>query len=118
MGNVKMEERHQQAIAKEGRVVVGNTFIKGEIVQRGGFFFWAKAANPSAIPAAAKAKLQKMNDEFRAKNAKFLGGKDDLAIFCRIGDISTENMSIKPGTAIKFKLYTDDKGVGGCEVQS
>lgn len=112
----KMAEKHQQTIEKEGRVVVGNQYTLGEIIARGGQHFWVKAKNPSAIPAAVKGKLQAMNDEARAKDKKFLGGKDDLGIFVRLGDVAMEGLSLKPGTDVKFKLYTDEKGVGGCEV--
>mmetsp|Transcript_17538 Transcript_17538/g.33078 ORF Transcript_17538/g.33078 Transcript_17538/m.33078 type:complete len:236 (-) Transcript_17538:91-798(-) len=114
---LKMEEKHQQTIEKEGRVKVSDKYINGEIIQRGGHFFWVKADNPNAIPMNVKSKLQAMNEEARSKNEKFLGGSDDLAIFVRMADIATEGLPIKPGTKLKFKLYTDNKGVGGCEVR-
>merc|ERR1712046_214562 len=115
---MKMAEKHQQRIAREGRVMAGNNYMMGEIVDRAGSFFWVKANNQSAIPGAVMSKLRAMNNEARAKNPKFLGGKDVLAIYVAMGDIAIQGLSLKAGTKVKFKLYTDTKGVSGCEVMA
>merc|ERR1711874_727729 len=116
-----MMERHQIAVAKECRVMAGQQYIQGEIVQRGSNFMWVKPKNANSIPANVRGQLQAMNDEFRAKSGgegkkAFLGGLLDNVVYVRFGDISDESLPIKAGTGVKFKLYTDNKGVGGCEV--
>jgi hypothetical protein len=119
VAQAKASERHQASIEKDGRVVVGDDYIDGEIVRRGGRFMWVKPDNPNSIPANVRGKLKKMNDEFRAKGGEgkkaFLGGETANVVFVWLADLG-EQIEIKPETKVKFKLYTDNKGVGGCEV--
>jgi len=121
----KAKEKHQENIAKEGRVLVGSPYISGEIVQRGGNFVWVKPDDADAIPATVRGKLQAMNDEFRTKAAsaekgkkEFLGGMTENVVYVNLHDVEDESMAFKAGTKCQFKLYTDNKGVGGCEVTS
>lgn len=115
----KMQENNQKLIEKEGRVLVSDVYHSGEIISRGGFnFMWVKPDNPSQIPGDVAAALQTMNDEARAKHKNFLGGSTDNAVYVRFADISGDDIPIKQGTKVNFKLYKDNKGVGGCEVIS
>lgn len=65
-----------------------------------------------------------MNDEFRAKvssaegSHEFCKGITENVFYVRIADLAEEGLVLKPGTQVKFKIYTDNKGVGGCEVVS
>jgi len=116
----KMVEKNEAKIVAEGRVLVNNTYHPGEIVQRGGSFVWVKPLNATGIPAKIRSQLQTMNDEFRAKATgknKFCGGIDENVVYVRLADISDLSaVPLKTGTQVQFKYYTDNKGVGGCEV--
>jgi len=117
----KMLAKHQAAIVKEGRVMASNNLIPGEVMQRCGFFMWVKPDSPNSIPANLRTKLQAMNDEFKSKlkgNKQFLGGITENVVYCRMLDISGGQENLKVGNKCRFKLYTDNKGVGGCEVQA
>lgn len=122
----KMQERHEATVAKEGRVLCDEvSYVSGEIVQRGRNFVWVKPDSEDAIPASVRSKLQEMNDESRNKaasaqkgNKQFLGGITENVVYVRFNDISEEGMPLKPGTKCQFRLYTDSKGVGGCEMIS
>jgi len=116
----KRAERNESRIAEEGRVVVTTEHIAGEVVSRGKFFAWVKPLNAKAIPADVAAKLKTMNDEFKAKanengKKKFCGGIDTDVVYVRLADVE-QGFQLKPDVKCKFKLYTDSKGVGGCEV--
>lgn len=114
-------DKHEETVAKEGRTMVGDSHIQGEIVQKGWNHMWVKPSNPNAIPASVKPKLKKMNDEVRAKckgTKKFCGGIADQVVYVHLADVSDTFLPIEPGAKCKFKLYTDNKGVGGCNVES
>merc|ERR1712224_528824 len=118
----KAQAKHEQMIASEGRTLVGGQYIVGEIVARAYNFMWVKPDDANKIPASARPKLQAMNDEFRAKSAdskkQFCGGIEENVVYCRTYDVTDESLVRKPGTKCKFKLYTDSKGVGGCDIMS
>lgn len=120
----KMGERHEAKILKENRMEVGDDWLEGEIVQRAKSFGWAKLSEGFEVPEDAQAQLDAMNEEFRQKAAEredsrgFCGGIEENVIYVNCGDIVEDGLVLKPGLRIKFKLYTDDKGVGACEVQS
>jgi len=120
----KARERDAKKLAAEQRVMVDNKFYSGEVVQRYQMCAWVKPKNPAQIPAKVQPKLKEMNAALREKTKDskkgFLDGKcDDTVnvIYVRLGDIVQEGLVLKTGVAVKFRLYTDTKGVGGCEVK-
>merc|ERR1719276_506757 len=122
----KRAERHAEKIEKEMRMLVSDTYFTGEIVSRGKFFCWVLPQSPP-IPASVLPELKKMNDEFRAKSEQntdgkkvrpFANGAEGNVVYIAMADIEEEDLKISEGTAVRFKLYTDSKGVGGCEVVS
>merc|ERR1719215_969169 len=122
----KRAERHAEKIEKEMRMLVSDTYFTGEIVSRGKFFCWVLPQSPP-IPASVLPELKKMNDEFRAKSEQntdgkkvrpFANGAEGNVVYVAAADIEDESLKPREGTAVKFKIYTDSKGVGGCEVIS
>jgi len=116
-------------LAAEERVLDGNKFYKGDVVGSGGTSAWVKPQNASQIPSKLQPKLKQMNADLRAKatekDAKktkqkdFLeANKDDLLIYVRASDVAEAGLELKVGTTVQFKLYSDNKGVGGSEVKS
>lgn len=122
----KNEERAAKKLAEENRVIEGNKFYQGEILARSKMCAWVKPKAPNTIPSKVMTKLKQMNEELRTKATEkegkkskpFLDGKDDLVVYVRLSDISEEGLECKAGASVQFKLYTDTKGVGGCEVKS
>merc|ERR1712070_1052117 len=122
----KRAERHATKIEKEMRMLVSDTYYTGEVVSWGKHFCWVLPQSPP-MPASVMPELKKMNDEFRAKAAQstdgkkarpFAGGCEGNVVYVATADIEEETLKPREGTAVKFKLYTDAKGVGGCEVIS
>jgi len=119
----KNAERHAAKVASEQRHVVSGAKYSAEVVRRGFDSAWVKLTNPKGIPGAVQAKLKAMNEEKRAKAAEGAKvAKDDDAnvdlVYCHLGDLAEQGLVLKPGMQIKMKLYTDIKGVGGCEITS
>jgi hypothetical protein len=129
----KAEERILAKIAEESREVISSTWHVGEVVTASRFHAWVKPFHPLNIPNVVQAKLQAMNDEFRAKhqekermgkpgtdnNHPFAnGGITDNVIYLRTHDVSDKGLTLQPGLQVKFLIYTDSKGVGACEVVS
>merc|ERR1712151_717995 len=103
------------------------------------FFVWVKPSSPSSIPGDVLMMIKALTQEIRSKFLKDhddekAGGKgggkkrhkssnasaessEDL-IFVSVADVEEEGLILKRGTKVKFRLYTDTKGVGGCEVES
>merc|ERR1719162_1428330 len=122
----KRAEKHASKIEQEMRMLVNDTYYTGEVVSSGKFFCWVLPQSPP-IPASVMPELKKMNDEFRAKASEntdgkkarpFAGGCEGNVVYVALADIEEETLKINEGTAVRFKLYTDSKGVGGCEVIS
>eukprot|EP00746_Dinoflagellata_sp_MGD_P164419 gnl/MRDRNA2_/MRDRNA2_93034_c0_seq1.p1 gnl/MRDRNA2_/MRDRNA2_93034_c0~~gnl/MRDRNA2_/MRDRNA2_93034_c0_seq1.p1 ORF type:complete len:250 (-),score=79.30 gnl/MRDRNA2_/MRDRNA2_93034_c0_seq1:39-788(-) len=116
----KAIEFADRALATENRVIVNQNYIKGEFFKCEEMWAWVKPDNPSAIPKQVTAKLKTMCDAIRAKKgrANFLKNSTDNVVFVRVADVSDPALEMKPGVKCKFKLYTDSKGVGGCEVMA
>merc|ERR1712019_297884 len=119
----RFEKRHAARIEKEGRSVVSDVEYEGEVAFRSKGCAWVKPSKPSSFPSDVAAKLKSMNNEIRAKASKdgdkkkqkespFAG--EDL-VFISLGDVS-DGTILKSGMKVSFKLYTDDKGVGGYNV--
>merc|ERR1712187_1109146 len=114
----KFEELNAAKIVKEERQVLPGPYLQGEIAHRASSMAWIKPLNPEKIPAAAMSTLAAMNKESKAK-AEAAGRNtsvDDNSIYMRFADNKQEGLSMKKGNQVKFKLYTDNKGVGACEV--
>ena len=108
------------------RMLVNDTYFTGEVVSRGKFFCWVLPQSPP-IPASVLPELKKMNDEFRSKSTEnadgkkarpFANGTEGNVVYVAMNDIEEDGLKLSEGTAVRFKLYTDSKGVGGCEVVS
>merc|ERR1712187_513665 len=115
---VKYLERNAATIEKEERQVLPGPFRQGESVHRAQTMAWIKPLNPEKMPANVKSKITAMNQESKAK-AEAAGRKhsmEDSSIYMRFADTKQEGLSLKKGNQVKFKLYTDNKGVGACEV--
>merc|ERR1711865_943069 len=122
----KQAERHAVKVEKEMRMLVNDTYFTGDVVSRGKFFCWVLPQSPP-IPASVLPELKKMNDEFRSKSEEntdgkkvrpFANGAEGNVVYVAMADIEEEDLKISEGLAVRFKLYTDSKGVGGCEVVS
>jgi len=117
------QKKNAEALAKtlkaENRNIVAQKFHKGEVVSRNGFHAWVKPTNIKDIPFEVEQKMKVMNNEMRAK-AKEGKAIEDNVIYVRVNDIADEKFraDFKKGTVCQFKLYTDTKGVGGCQVKA
>eukprot|EP00401_Gymnodinium_catenatum_P031634 CAMPEP_0117489756 /NCGR_PEP_ID=MMETSP0784-20121206/17200_1 /TAXON_ID=39447 /ORGANISM="" /LENGTH=234 /DNA_ID=CAMNT_0005284495 /DNA_START=37 /DNA_END=741 /DNA_ORIENTATION=- len=119
----KNAEKHAAKVALEQRHVVSGAKYTAEVVMRGFASAWVKLTSPKGIPGAVQAKLKAMNEERRAKAAEGAkaakdGDADVDLVYCHLGDIAEQGLVLKPGIQVKMKLYTDTKGVGGCEITS
>jgi len=118
----KMMEKAELKLASENRNIVNDSYINGEILGGGSDWVWVKPDDMSSIPAQVKGKLQAMNNEIRSKAKKsgkvFLQGQTAMVVYCRAADFSDSSMEAKPGVKVMFKLYTDTKGVGGCDLMA
>jgi len=122
----KNADKAAKKLEEEQRVLTGQKVFKGEVIARGRMSLWVKPSAPNTLPAPAQAKLKQMNADLRApkeqvKGAKkvkpFLEGKDDLVIYVRMTDCA-DNVDMKAGTQVQFKVYTDNKGIGGSDVKA
>mmetsp|Transcript_160107 Transcript_160107/g.282330 ORF Transcript_160107/g.282330 Transcript_160107/m.282330 type:complete len:732 (+) Transcript_160107:103-2298(+) len=107
-------------ITEEERVCL-DEWYDGEVVQRSKTYAWVKPDNPEEIPADVQEKLQEMNDRFRKKAEEsirraFCGGIEENVVYVANPDIAVEGAILCVGMKVRFKLYTDNKGVGGHEV--
>jgi len=118
----KMVEKAEAMLLTENRQMVSNSYHTGEIVQAGGTWMWVKPDNPSKITGPAKAKLQKMNEEMakkkKADGKTWLDGSKVNAVYVRLADMLDTSLKVEKGVKVQFKLYTDNKGVGGCDVMA
>eukprot|EP00746_Dinoflagellata_sp_MGD_P162372 gnl/MRDRNA2_/MRDRNA2_89908_c0_seq1.p2 gnl/MRDRNA2_/MRDRNA2_89908_c0~~gnl/MRDRNA2_/MRDRNA2_89908_c0_seq1.p2 ORF type:complete len:258 (+),score=87.99 gnl/MRDRNA2_/MRDRNA2_89908_c0_seq1:93-866(+) len=115
----KQKERDAKILAEENRVIASNDMHSGEVIARGNRCGWVKPKNPNRIPKAVMTKLQAMNAEMREKAKEAPKKKqafEEDVIYVRTADVVTEGLRLTPGTMVKFKLYHDSKGVGGCQV--
>jgi len=115
----KNEEALAKVLKAENRNIVAQKFHKGEVVNRCGFHAWVKPTNLKDIPFEVEQKMKVMNNEMRAK-AKEGKAIEDNVLYVRVSDIADEKFraDFKKGTVCQFKLYTDSKGVGGCQVKA
>lgn len=107
-------------IAEEERVSF-DEWYDGEVVQRSKTYAWIKPYDPDDIPSEVAEKLQEMNDRFRKKaedgiRRAFCGGIEENVVYVANPDIAIEGAILCVGMKVRFKLYTDNKGVGAHEV--
>jgi len=121
----RFAEQHEERIEREERVLVSQATYMGHVVRRGRANAWVKPANPDLIPEDVRSLLRAMNQEIRTKTLElegtvkpFCGGVEADVVYVRIADVIEPGLVLKPGVAVKFKLYTDVKGVGACELTS
>merc|ERR1711924_220196 len=94
------EEEVQRLKSIESRVI-SNTYFEGKIISAKEDLMWIKPANPGAIPESIKGKMK-------------LNG----SVLVRRSDVHDTSLKISKGEKCRFKFYTDNFGVGGCEVVS
>jgi len=114
-------ERHSARIEKEERKVLTEEFIEGEVVQRAKWHAWLKPKDPEQIPVECREALKEMNAAFRAKvtdGRAFCGGIETDVIYLAVADIKEDGLVLRSGLPVKFKVYSDNKGIGACEVVS
>jgi len=117
----KAAEREAKILAEENRVIAGDKLHSGEVIARGNRCAWVKAKNPAQIPSAVMTKLKAMNAEMREKAKEAPKKKqafEEDVIYIRTSDVADADLKLKEGTMVKFKLYHDAKGVGGCQVKA
>jgi len=107
-------------VAEEERNTLDGVY-EGEVVQRSKMYAWIKPHNLSAMPADVQHKLQEMCDGFRKKAEEgagrpFCGGIEDNVVYVANPDLSVKGAILCVGMKVTFKLYTDNKGVGGYDV--
>jgi len=97
----------------EHRVVLGSRTFTGTVemyLWRKGFGF-IKATQGQAFPPNVVAKMKQMQEE-SAKRGKTM---NEGALYFRKDDINF-GVQVDQGQQVSFKVYTDDKGVGACEI--
>mmetsp|Transcript_166251 Transcript_166251/g.528193 ORF Transcript_166251/g.528193 Transcript_166251/m.528193 type:complete len:191 (+) Transcript_166251:2-574(+) len=112
-------ERHDERTKTEERKVLTEEHIEGEVVQRARWHAWVKPKDPSQIPPECREQLAQMNAEFRAKvtdGRAFCGGVEGDVLYLAVADIAEESVFLNAGLPVKFKVYSDVKGVGACDV--
>jgi len=117
----RSKEREAKILADENRVIAGDKLHSGEVIARGNRCAWVKAKNPAQIPSAVMTKLKAMNAEMREKAKEAPKKKqafEEDVIYIRTSDVADADLKLKEGTMVKFKLYHDAKGVGGCQVKA
>mmetsp|Transcript_70222 Transcript_70222/g.159423 ORF Transcript_70222/g.159423 Transcript_70222/m.159423 type:complete len:125 (+) Transcript_70222:3-377(+) len=97
----------------EHRVVLGSRTFTGtvEIYNWSRGWGFIKGTAGSVYPPNVVAKIKQMQEE-AAKRGKT--ATDPMLYFRR--DDLTPGMQIEQGQQVTFKVYTDDKGAGACEI--
>lgn len=99
------------------RKILGDKMYKGEVVQRWGQCAWVKPEiSIMAMPFEAEPKLVQMNKAIRENSKSALG--QDHVVYLHVSDVAEKGLVLKPGAQIEFKLYSFDKGIGGCQIKS
>jgi len=102
-GGALMDARHMARFQDEGRKLVNNTYFIGKVVSSGKSHVWVLPLRPT-IPAHVQSALKRTNASSH--------------VYVSLQDVRQSGLQLVSGTSIRFKLYTDSKGVGGCEVIS
>jgi len=106
-------------VAEEEREVLDGIY-EGEVVQRSKTYAWIKPRDPSSLPVGVQSKVQEMCDGFRKRAEEgdrvFCGGIEENVIYVANPDLSVKGAILCVGMQVTFKLYTDNKGVGGYDV--
>merc|ERR1711971_576808 len=115
----EIAEKHESRAADEGRTPVGNAFFTGELVKRQAKSGWIKPTNMAKLPGNVKSKMKEMVAQRKANAEEHGHGDkgtfDEPVIYVRMCDVAPKT-KISVGDAVKFKLYTDNEGVGAFEV--
>eukprot|EP00413_Alexandrium_margalefii_P008271 CAMPEP_0204529958 /NCGR_PEP_ID=MMETSP0661-20131031/10351_1 /ASSEMBLY_ACC=CAM_ASM_000606 /TAXON_ID=109239 /ORGANISM="Alexandrium margalefi, Strain AMGDE01CS-322" /LENGTH=375 /DNA_ID=CAMNT_0051536013 /DNA_START=68 /DNA_END=1195 /DNA_ORIENTATION=+ len=103
----------------EHRVVLGNTTFSGTVDmynwQRGWGFI--RVAEGVSMPPAVVAKVKKMQEDAKQRGKNSITGQGaGTSLYFRKTDIN-EGVTVDKGMAVSFKVYTDDKGAGACEIR-
>mmetsp|Transcript_84753 Transcript_84753/g.133408 ORF Transcript_84753/g.133408 Transcript_84753/m.133408 type:complete len:283 (+) Transcript_84753:45-893(+) len=109
----QLQEAHAEKIKEEGRELVSDQWCAGEVVQRAQGLAWAKVRDPSQIPEAVLTRLRDSTEEIRRQLESLV--EDVIPI--RFADVD-KSLDLKPGIALRFQVYTDRNGVGGCNASA
>jgi len=104
----------------EHRVMLGNTTFSGVVEMYNWGRGWGFIKVPASVtmpPAVAK-KVKQMQEEARQRGRNSITGQaTDTMLYFRKADINP-GVQLDKGTNVSFKVYTDDKGAGACEIQA
>ena len=90
------------------RDIVGVGTHTGEIIHTKKSYAWVKPLGP--VPSEVAEKLSAVNARMR--------GAADIAIFVSVVDLMEDDLVLEVGQKVRFKIYQDERDVGGCEVTS
>ncbi|CAJ1461695.1 unnamed protein product [Effrenium voratum] len=110
----------ENKVAEEERQVLDGCY-EGEVVRRAKTYAWIRPLDAAAMPEEVREKLQEMCDGFRKKaedggRKPFCGGIEENVVYVANPDLSTKGTILSVGMKVSFKLYVDNKGVGGYDV--
>lgn len=120
----RLRQRARQAAEAGRQVVCPPDWCKGEVVQRAKGRAWVRLDSATELSGPVLSRLQAVNAELRAKasateESPFRGGDEaDLLLPVAFFDVAEQGLMLQPGTKLRFKLFTDNHGVGGCEATS
>merc|ERR1712190_507981 len=116
----EIKEKQEARATEEGRSLEGNATYMGELVKRSKKSGWIKPSNPAKLPAEIKSKIKDMVAT-RSANAVEHGTEDSIfkgqLIYVRMCDVAPQT-KISVGDKLKFKLYTDNEGVGAHDAKT
>lgn len=120
-----MEERH----------LVSDDWHEGRVVQSRRFFAWARMSVVPDMPDDVKQKFEAMNKAVQKKarqeqvarqwfrgprrtgaDCLSSGGQTADLVYIGMLDLVDKGCILSVGSQVAFKLYMDNRGVGGCEV--
>merc|ERR1712039_443637 len=114
----EIRAKHDERAEREGRETVDDTMYEGTLERRNRYNGWIKPLNPGKLPATVKQKLAKMTQALKKKVIE-KGYADQFEksnlIYLRMCDV-TEGVKVDTGMKLQFKIYTDEEGVGACDV--
>ncbi|CAE7322204.1 unnamed protein product [Symbiodinium pilosum] len=110
-------------VAEEERQVLEGCH-EGEVVRRAKTYAWVRPLEPAKFPEEARMKLQEMCEGFRKKaedgghGKPFCGGIEEDVVYVANPDLVSKGTILSVGMKVSFKLYIDNKGVGGYDVHA
>mmetsp|Transcript_78081 Transcript_78081/g.135431 ORF Transcript_78081/g.135431 Transcript_78081/m.135431 type:complete len:194 (+) Transcript_78081:63-644(+) len=113
----EIREKHEARAEEEGRTAVNQMMHEGVLVKRSKRYGWIKPSKPAKLPKSVQEKMKAMVAEKKEAALKYDHEDtfDSDLIYVRMCDVE-EGVKIETDGAVKFKVYTDEKGVGAFDV--